>query len=201
LLRSDGRAVACGDNFHGQCDVPAADPGTTHCQVAAGGNHTIMVQSDGRARAFGDNTCGQCDLPDAGASGLTVAQVAAGRSHSVVLRSDGSAVVCGSGEQGQCDVPPLEDGLTYMRTTSARDLVVQLAMEGGDAPLSAVCRSLAGAELAAFRIEETDLESRAFCRVMQEVGRTECRLRVVLGDGRLLSPAHRFADLSMVAVR
>mmetsp|Transcript_12015 Transcript_12015/g.34322 ORF Transcript_12015/g.34322 Transcript_12015/m.34322 type:complete len:130 (+) Transcript_12015:76-465(+) len=30
LLCSDGRAVACGDNTYGQCDIPAAEPGVSY---------------------------------------------------------------------------------------------------------------------------------------------------------------------------
>ena len=35
LLRSDGCAVACGDNECGQCDIPALDDDVTYTQVSA----------------------------------------------------------------------------------------------------------------------------------------------------------------------
>ena len=30
LIRSDGRAVACGDNFDGQCNIPPLDEGVSY---------------------------------------------------------------------------------------------------------------------------------------------------------------------------
>merc|ERR1712032_3192 len=53
LLRSDGTAVACGQNDSGQCDLPALEGDLTYKQAAAGSHHTkkIMLQSyfDGAA--------------------------------------------------------------------------------------------------------------------------------------------------------
>merc|ERR1712232_115928 len=40
LLRSDGTAVACGDNYDGRCDLPALEPGTTYTEQA--GNKTVL---------------------------------------------------------------------------------------------------------------------------------------------------------------
>ena len=37
LLRSDGRAVACGYNGDGQCTLPEPGDGVSYTQVAAGG--------------------------------------------------------------------------------------------------------------------------------------------------------------------
>ncbi|CAK0800355.1 unnamed protein product, partial [Prorocentrum cordatum] len=63
LLRSDGTAVACGDNDDGQCVLPALPAGLTYTQVAAGGRHAVLLRSDGTAVACGWNDDGQCDLP------------------------------------------------------------------------------------------------------------------------------------------
>merc|ERR1719291_779736 len=63
LLRSDGSAVACGENYFGQCDLPTLDADLTYTQVAAGGRHTVLLRSDGSAVACGCNEYGQCDLP------------------------------------------------------------------------------------------------------------------------------------------
>lgn len=33
LLRSDGRAVACGERSSGECDIPTLDEGTSYIQA------------------------------------------------------------------------------------------------------------------------------------------------------------------------
>ena len=67
LLQSDGKAAAFGDNWQGQCDIPALDADVTYTRVAAGPFYTVLLQSDGKAAAFGDNAKGQCDVPALGA--------------------------------------------------------------------------------------------------------------------------------------
>jgi len=37
LLRTDGNAVAVGDNGHGRCNIPALDEGMLYTQISAGG--------------------------------------------------------------------------------------------------------------------------------------------------------------------
>ena len=61
LLRSDGRAVACGGNFEGQCNIPELEVGVEYVQVSAGGYHTVLLRNDGRAVACGDGR-GRNDL-------------------------------------------------------------------------------------------------------------------------------------------
>lgn len=63
LLRSDGRAVACGYNVDGQCDIPALEDGMTYLQVSGGVGHTVLLRRDGHAVACGSNLQGQCDIP------------------------------------------------------------------------------------------------------------------------------------------
>ncbi|CAK0887599.1 unnamed protein product, partial [Prorocentrum cordatum] len=129
LLRSDGTAVACGDNHDGQCDLPALPAGLTYTQVAAGGSHTVLLRSDGTAVACGSNFCGQCDLP-ALPAGLTYTQVAAGEQHAVLLRSDGTAVACGDNRAGQCDLPAQPAGLTYTQVAAGGSHMVLLRSDG-----------------------------------------------------------------------
>jgi hypothetical protein len=63
LIRSDGCAVAVGDNAYGQCDIPPLNEGMTYTQISAGGKHTVLIRSDGCAVAVGDNAYGQCNIP------------------------------------------------------------------------------------------------------------------------------------------
>ena len=51
LLRSDGSAVAFGNNLMRQCDIPPLDEGIAYAQVCAGDSHTVLLRSDGSAVA------------------------------------------------------------------------------------------------------------------------------------------------------
>ena len=64
LVRSDGIAVACGNNHGRHCRFPALVRGLTYAQVAAGYGHAVLLRSDGIAVARGSNIAdGQCDRP------------------------------------------------------------------------------------------------------------------------------------------
>ena len=68
LLKSDGTAVACGRNDHGQCNIPALKEGVSYTNVAvvhtSTAHHTVLLKSDGSAVACGCNLYGQCDIPE-----------------------------------------------------------------------------------------------------------------------------------------
>ncbi|PRC56482.1 hypothetical protein C6A85_38385, partial [Mycobacterium sp. ITM-2017-0098] len=55
LLRSDGTAVAVGNNGPGALSIPQPPDGITYTQVAASVFHTVLLRSDGTAVAVGDN--------------------------------------------------------------------------------------------------------------------------------------------------
>ncbi len=79
LLRSDGTAVAVGDNCYGQINIPGLPTGVKYTQVAAGDiRHTVLLRSDGTAVAIGDNPGGQLNIP-ALPAGVTYTQVDAGQ--------------------------------------------------------------------------------------------------------------------------
>ena len=100
-LRSDGTAVAVGNNTSGQLNVSGW---TDIVAVAAGGDHTVGLRSDGTAVAVGNNASRQLNV-----SGWTdLVAVAAGTIHTVGLRSDGTAVAVGS-NSGQCNVSAWTD--------------------------------------------------------------------------------------------
>ena len=63
LLRSDGTAVACGDDGGGRCRIPALEGEVTYTQVAAGVYHTVLLRSDGTAVACGYDGDGRCRIP------------------------------------------------------------------------------------------------------------------------------------------
>src|SRR5262249_47330411 len=62
-LRSDGAAVAWGDNRQGQGNVATLPPGVTYVGIAASENHTVALRSDGVVVAWGRNDYGQCNAP------------------------------------------------------------------------------------------------------------------------------------------
>ena len=129
LLRSDGEAVACGSNSHGQCSIPPLDERLLYSQVSAGDGHTVLLRSDGQAVAWGDNFFGQCSIPPLD-EGLLYSQVSAGDGHTVLLRSDGQAVACGSNREGQCSIPPLDEGLSYSQVSAGGLHTVLLRSDG-----------------------------------------------------------------------
>ena len=101
LIRSNGIAVACGDDGAGQCDIPALNGGLKYIQAAAGYYHTVLLRSNGTAIAWGLNDNGCCNIPALDGD-ATYTQVAAGNLHTVLLRSDGTVVACGVNDPGQC---------------------------------------------------------------------------------------------------
>ena len=86
-------------------------------QLAAGGNHTVILCNDGRTRATGNNEDGRCgiegsvqqammflelELPsNQDRAPLEVKQVAASWSSTALLCNDGKIYVCGSGNSGE----------------------------------------------------------------------------------------------------
>ena len=81
-------------------------------QVAAGGQHTLLLMDDGTVKAFGSNSHGQLGT----GSSMNVARlsiptdipgvrrakrVAAGRRHSLILLDGGTVLSFGSNTQGQ----------------------------------------------------------------------------------------------------
>ena len=82
-------------------------------QIAAGGNHSLVLSDDGTVASFGDNTHGQCvshqhehdaTKPN-GSQGEDcigcVAQVSATWTASILLRGDGTMLACGEGLNGE----------------------------------------------------------------------------------------------------
>ncbi len=65
LITSGGRALAFGNRWARQCEIPYALQDDPFVVVTAGGFHTVLITSNGRALAFGSNHVGQCNLPPA----------------------------------------------------------------------------------------------------------------------------------------
>lgn len=87
--KSDGTALAAGDNSYGQCDVSSW---TNLRQIAAGAYHTVGLCEDGTVVAVGRNDEGQCDV-----SGWTdIVMIAASAYDTLGLKSDGAVVACGA---------------------------------------------------------------------------------------------------------
>ena len=87
--KSDGMALAAGDNSYGQCDVSGW---TNLRQIAAGAYHTVGLREDGTVLAVGRNDEGQCEV-----SGWTdIVMIAASAYDTLGLKSDGTVVACGA---------------------------------------------------------------------------------------------------------
>ena len=126
LLRSDGQAVACGWDYHGQCSIPPLEEGISYSQVSAGVSHTLLLRSDGQAVACGARANGQCSIPPLD-EGLSYCQVSAGNGHTVLLRSDGQAVACGVRHE-RYSIPPLDQGISYSHVSAGGNHTVLLEM-------------------------------------------------------------------------
>ena len=85
LLCSDGSAMACGMNSHGQCSIPPFSAGLSCTQVSAGGTQTVLLRRDGHAVACGMKDCGQCDIPLLD-EGMFYTQVSAGFKHTLTFQ-------------------------------------------------------------------------------------------------------------------
>ena len=97
-----GEVIAWGDNYDGQCNVPAeAQSGTT--AIAGGYWHSVVLTGAGEVIAWGYNGYGQCNVPPAAQSGVTA--IAAGGEHSLALTGAGEVIAWGDNYYGQCDVP------------------------------------------------------------------------------------------------
>ena len=129
LLCSDGRAVACGKNTDGQCNIPPLDEGVSYTQSSAGRAHTALLRSDGSVVAWGANERGQCNIPPLDA-GVSYTQISAGNDHTVLLHSDGSVVACGDNYGGKCNIPPLDAGVSYTQISAGFLHTVLLRSDG-----------------------------------------------------------------------
>ena len=125
LIRSDGSAVACGDDDNGQCSLPELPEGLTYVQVAAGLRHTVLIRSDGSAVACGRNDDGLCSLPvlsegqtytptAAGVRQLILQALYDGSSSSVRLASIGGDELCRLEASPSCPLSELQARLVPM---------------------------------------------------------------------------------------
>ena len=181
MLKSDGTAVAVGDNHDGQCDIPTLPDCVTYVQLACGRWHSVLIRSDGAAVAWGCNEYGCCDIP-ALIDGVSYTHVASiGDAHTVLLTSDGNAVVCGWNQCGQCNIPVLPPGITYEHR-GAQIVLTLFFCES----YAAFCL-LSGKALCQVDILDSDMLIdiwRAFKgKMMNDYG----KYRVVLPDGEFLS--------------
>ncbi len=92
--------IGWGSTNYGLARLPTGVSNIT--QLAAGGQHALLLTLEGKVIAWGDNTDGQTNVPsDLG----KVAALAAGANHSLALLADGSVRAWGDDTYGQCDVP------------------------------------------------------------------------------------------------
>ena len=101
-LRSNGTALAVGNNEYGQCNV---SDWTDIIAISAGGVHTVGLCSDGTVLAVGPSNYGRLDVSD----WTDVIAISAGIHHTVGLRSDGTVLAVGWNDDGQCNVSDWTD--------------------------------------------------------------------------------------------
>ena len=101
-VKTDGTAMAVGDNNAGQCDV---SDWNDMIAVSAGGSHTVGLKADGTVVAVGDNQFNQCDVED----WRDIVAISARSSHTVGLKADGTVVATGQNNCDQCNVSGWKD--------------------------------------------------------------------------------------------
>jgi len=121
--RSDGTVVAWGDNYYGQCNVPALPAGLSYVEIAAGRFLGIARRSDGAIVAWENNAYGQCNAPIQPA-GVAYVEVAAGSVRSVALVEGSPSFTssCDPGVAGvvacPCSNPPAAPGRGCQNSSS-----------------------------------------------------------------------------------
>ena len=111
-LRSDGVAVAWGQNSYGQTTLPTVPPGVTVLQVQAGTYATLLRLSNGTIVGSGLPAYATApQLPP----GLIYRRLWGGSGHVVALRSDGVFVAWGNKASGQLLIPAPPAGTTYLQ--------------------------------------------------------------------------------------
>lgn len=124
-LRSDGRAVAWGENDTGQCAIPPLPPGMTYSDGSLSANGTVLLRSDGLAVGCGEFATGLPVPPP----GLRYVKVSAQRMGLMLLRSDGELYVQGS-TSNSTQRPALPAGVQYTAIARARYYNAALRSDG-----------------------------------------------------------------------
>lgn len=124
-LRSDGRAVAWGDNNQGQCAIPPLPPGMTYLDGSLSFAGTVLLRSDGMAVGCGQFATGLPVPPP----GVRFVQASAHDQGLMLLRSDGELYVQGS-TSNSTQRPALPAGVQYTAIARARYYNAALRSDG-----------------------------------------------------------------------
>ncbi|HTF88369.1 MAG TPA: hypothetical protein VK843_08165 [Planctomycetota bacterium] len=149
-LRSDGTAVAWGQNNFGQCNLPALPAGMTYVDASVGQFSTLVLRSDGVLLGCGAPQGGILNVPTLPA-GVTYTSIDAGFYHAVAMCSDGSVQMWGDNLSGQCTAPALPNGMAYTEVVAGSYTTLARRSDGaliGFGEVSGVRMPLAGSSFA-----------------------------------------------------
>lgn len=128
-LRSDGVAVAWGDNYSGQTTLPAVPTGLAVIDIAAGSSTSFLLLSNGSLLSCGSNGSGQQNIPVL-PPGVTWTACWAGRGSVFARRSDGVLEAWGDNTSGQLLLPPTPPGVTYVEFAAGSGHAVARRSDG-----------------------------------------------------------------------
>lgn len=128
-LTAEGKIIAWGDDFEGQCTPPAFLEDETVTAVSAGLDHSLALTDKGRVVSWGTFDVDVFAVP-AWLEQLTIVDIAAGQQHSVALTAEGTVVAWGANTAQELDIPESLTGKTVTDIEAGGYQSLALTSEG-----------------------------------------------------------------------
>lgn len=133
-LRSDGRAIAWGNNANGQLAIPALPVGMTYVDARAGGGRTVLRRSDGVLVECGNNGVPTIPPPPPGVTYVAFDLHAITNptiNSTILLQSDGAVTIATTSTSSlPSTAPALPPGVEYVDVTMGQSCAAALRSDG-----------------------------------------------------------------------
>ena len=191
LLKSDGSAIAAGNNHYAQCNIPPLDEGMAYTQISAGGAHTVLLRSDGRVVAIDAmkmvNATSHLWMRELCIPRLLLSSLIQCFSGvmAMLLPSDG---ICLDNATFRWAKP----GIWYLGNLKhGIDLVLQLEFAHKEDVITLICSTLVGEECFRLTARGIDVAWETQKRIARELKASLQNLQLVLPDVQLLAKVCR----------